>query len=264
MPMYKNLATRTYSSDWIAKYGANVQSQSLQDGLIAHALDVIGIQNKHVIEFGAWDGVYLSNSWNLINNHGFSATLIEGNPHSFPMLVETYKDVDRVACVNAYVAREGDDSLDNILRRSGAPIDPDLLIIDIDGNDYHVWDGLKEFYPRVVMIEYNNTIPLDVFFVQDYDGKVSQGASLRALVELGREKGYELVCADSDAIFVQKDLFPLFNMDNDIFKLAEAHQTKIWQGYDGTLFIAGKRNLTWADTPTNIDDEPRQLVWLGE
>jgi hypothetical protein len=101
-------------------------------------------------------------------------------------------------------------------------------------------------------------------FVQDYDPKISQGSSLRAMVELGREKGYELVCADCDAFFIRAELLPLFNLDNDINKLAGAHATSIWQGYDGTLYISGKRNFTWAAELGNLEDAPRKLTWLGE
>ena len=66
----------------------------------------------------------------------------------------------------------------------------------------------------------NSTIPFpnEVSFVQPADPKISQGSSLLALVELGKEKGYELVCVEGvNAFFVKSQYFPLFEIaDNSV------------------------------------------------
>ena len=36
----------------------------------------------------------------------------------------------------------------------------DLLSIDIDGNDYHIFESLKKLRPRLIICEYNPTIPV--------------------------------------------------------------------------------------------------------
>ena len=60
----------------------------------------------------------------------------------------------------------------------------------------------------MVVIDFNPTVPNDVLFVQQDDSSVHDGASLRALIELGTAMGYELAAATTwNAIFVRRDLF---------------------------------------------------------
>ena len=127
----------------------------------------------------------------------------------------------------------------------GAPIDLDLLSIDVDGNDWQIWKAIEVYRPRVVLIEFNPSIPNEVYFVQSADTSVNQGNSLRAMIELGRTKGYSLVCvAGMDAYFVLDELYSAFNIpDNDIDNMFCAAQTVLWQGYDGTIFTAGVQTL---------------------
>jgi hypothetical protein len=91
----------------------------------------------------------------------------------------------------------------------------DLLSIDIDRNDYHVWKAITDYRPRVVIIEYNAIFRPGTKFVVPYDGAAMwdgtghTGAGLEALCQLGEEKGYALVAcsfAGVNAFFVQKEL----------------------------------------------------------
>ena len=87
---------------------------------------------------------------------------------------------------------------------AGVPAEPDLLVIDIDGNDYWVWKAIRSWRPRVVVIEYNGQLP-DGAVGDDgepgsrWDGTNCFGASLESLEALGKEKGYRLVATDSRA-----------------------------------------------------------------
>ncbi|MCM1541812.1 MAG: hypothetical protein NC121_11175 [Blautia sp.] len=98
----------------------------------------------------------------------------------------------------------------------------DLLSIDIDGNDYYVWDKIYSIDPRVVVIEYNAKFPANFEWIMNYDESHiwkyddEMGASLKSLELLGNAKGYQLVGTNvtgSNAFFVKKelarDLFPL-------------------------------------------------------
>ena len=66
----------------------DVFSQNGEDGVLEAILDLIPKQDlrKLVVEFGAWDGINFSNTYNLILNHGFSAILIESNKQRFKEL----------------------------------------------------------------------------------------------------------------------------------------------------------------------------------
>ena len=87
--------------------------------------------------------------------------------------------------------------------------------MDIDGNDYYVWKAVEDYRPKIVVIEYNPTIPECVDFVQPPDPSTMQGAGLLTLANLGKEKGYELICVTTgNAIFIDRQYFPLFEKDN--------------------------------------------------
>ena len=124
--------------------------------------------------------------------------------------------------VNAEVKTKGSDSLQHILVRNQVPKRFDFLSIDVEGNDYNLWASLAaDWKPRVVVIDFNPTVSNDVLFAQGNDPAVHRGASLRALIELGRLKEYALAAVtDWNAIFVRSDDFHLLDIgDNDIAKM---------------------------------------------
>jgi len=153
--------------------------------------------------------------------------------------------------LNSFIDIEGANSLDNILSRTPIPTEFDLLVIDIDGNDYHIWQSLEKYHPRVVIIEFNSTIPLNLEIVQPKEKIHDCGASLLAVYNLGKQKGYQLVCISGDnAIFVEEKNFALFNIDNnhpsELWKEFESKSiTQLYQKYDGTLVITGNDRLNW-------------------
>lgn len=229
-------------------YRADLTSQGGEDGLIAHIVKKITPENKYCVEFGAWDGKLYSNCYSLVRGYGWSGLMIEANAEKFGELKQTYAGNPQVALANRFVDFEGDNRLDNILREYGAPKSPGLLSIDIDGNDYYIWESLTDYAPEIVVIEINPTVPNDVVFVQEKSFAVNQGCSLAAVVMLGKEKGYELaVCTKLNAIFVRKDKYPLLGLENNsIHNLYEPMQNgRIFQGYDGTIHVVGFDKQIW-------------------
>ncbi|HEX8994335.1 MAG TPA: hypothetical protein VF803_03725 [Candidatus Paceibacterota bacterium] len=247
---------------WLLTHKANVTSSDGEDGIIAAIFDVIGEQNKWCVELGALNGKHDSNVWNLIRNKKWSGVLIEADKTYFEKLQKEYENDVGAHCVNTFVSFEGEDSLDAIFARTSIPQDFDLFSLDIDGNEYHLWESLTRYKPRVMVVEFNPSIPNDVSFVQPRDMSVYQGSSLRALVELGSRKGYELVAANSvNAFFVLSELFPKFDIaDNSIDVIHTDHrfETKLFQLYDGTLKITGNTKLIWHKLP--IDENKLQVL----
>jgi len=93
--------------------------------------------------------------------------LLEADPDRFQELHQRYVENPSVTCLNEMVAFEGEKSIDSLLKHhTSIPQDFDLLSIDIDGNDYHIWDGIKEFVPLVVVIEFNPSIGNNIVFIQ--------------------------------------------------------------------------------------------------
>jgi hypothetical protein len=240
-------------SKWLLGFAGNVTSQKGEDGVIAKILELIGVRDGWCVEFGAWDGKHLSNTYNLIANKGFAAVLIEGGAKRFPALVETFRNNPKVIAINAFVGFSAHDGLDAILAKTAISIDFDLLSIDIDGNDYHVWKAVTRYRPKLVVIEYNPTIPSVVEFVQRADLTVNHGSSIRSLVLLAKEKGYELVAAtEYNCFFVKAEYFPLFGIENNAVEAIRPNESLvsyIFNGFDGTVFVRGRGMLEWHGIP---------------
>lgn len=241
-----------------APEGKRSTSEHGEDAVIEWIFGVIGEGAKWCVDLGALNGTHGSNVWRLIKECGWSAVLIEADKTYFEKLEKEFADTDRAHCINAFVSFEGEQSLDTIFARTPLPHTFDLFSLDIDGNEYHLWDSLVEYRPRVMLVEFNPTIPDDVVFIQPRDMGVFQGSSLRALVELGKRKGYELVTTNEvNAFFVLKELFPKFGiLDNAIRTVHTHHQyeTKLFQLYDGTLRISGYDRLLWHNIPLDVEN----------
>lgn len=240
----------------LSKFGRNITSEHGEDGILERIFDIIGESSKWCVELGALNGKHGSNVWHLIKEREWSGVLIEADRTYFEKLQQEYKDIQHAYCVNVFVSFEGEDSLDKIFARTPLPRTFDLFSLDIDGNEYHLWESLSHYRPRVMTVEFNPSIPNDVAFIQPRDMRIFQGSSLHALVELGRRKGYELIAAnEANAFFVLKELFPKFGItDNSIDALHTDHQyeTKLFQLYDGTLCISGYDRLIWHRLPIDV------------
>lgn len=234
---------------WLLDFAKNTYSQKGEDGVIAKVLSMLPERDHWCVEFGAWDGRYLSNVRRLIEQEDYSAVFIEGNPEKFKELEANYAGQPKVRNVNTFVGFTAQDGLDTILAKHPIPKNFDFLSIDIDGNDLHVWKALREYRPKVVCIEFNPTIPTEVNWVQPADPKLNQGASLKALSDLARSKGYELVCVLSyNAIFVDRQYFAAFGIaDNrpETLRRDLSFVTWLFVGFDGSVHLEGAKRLQW-------------------
>jgi hypothetical protein len=179
-----------------------ISSQNGEDGVIEAIFATIGTTNRFCVEFGCEDGREC-NTVNLILQ-GWTGLLMDfhgvsGDP--------------RLTIRKEFVTAE---NIDSLLRKYRVPAEFDLLSIDIDGNDFWVWAQIQH-RPRVVVIEYNAHVPPDLRRTIRYDpgfewtGTNYFGASLLALAELGKLKGYTLVyCerAGANAFFIANEALP--------------------------------------------------------
>ncbi len=234
---------------WLLDFATNTFSQTGEDGIIAKALELLPDRNRWGVEFGAWDGQFLSNVRRLVEQDNYSAVMIEADPVKFKDLVANYAANPRVKPLNRFVGFTDADSLDTLLSPLGVPKDLDFLSIDIDGNDFQVWQAVKTYRPKLVCIEFNPTIPTEVDYVQPSDPRVCQGSSLKAMCRLAKEKGYELISVITfNAFFVDTRYFPLFEIaDNrpETLRRDLSHITWFFSGYDGSVHLAGSLMLPW-------------------
>lgn len=247
-------------NQFLCRYRKDVKSQFGEDGIIQKILEFIPSNelNHWCCEFGAWDGQHCSNTFNLLTNHGWSGLLIEANQKKFQDLKTTYKKNERVKLVNKFINISGKNTLDDILQKVEIPQDFDLLSIDIDGNDYHIWASLKNFHPKLVIIEFNPTIPNNIAFIQAPNPKTKHGSSLLAINELARQKDYELICVNAEnAFYIKRKFFKAFGIkDNSISSLKYYNEPlQVFQLYDGTMVFHGEpsHRLIWYNLPTDFN-----------
>jgi len=170
-------------------------SHSGQDIFLYSLFARIGITNKIAVEFGARDGVKCSN---IRMFHFLGWKLYQWDKIFSNHLVKQEN-------INA-------ENINEIFQKYDLPKNFDLLSIDIDGNDYWVWQAL-EYEPNVLLIEYNPNFSKDQSLCVKYEPNrswkknVAFGASYKAMINLGEKKGYEAVCSiQHDLIFVKKEL----------------------------------------------------------
>ncbi len=197
--------------------GFRVFSQFEEDGKLLFVFSVLGMSNKTFVEIGSDDGVN-SNSANLYFNFGWHGLFIDSNPKSIKRGVKFFSKYPhpwyyKPKFVCAKVTRE---NVNELIEDAGYKGEIGLLSIDIDGNDYWVWDAITTIDPQVVIIETHNefgmnniVVPYDPNYF--YPGKhpVYHGASPVAMNRLARKKGYRLVGANDlgfNFIFVKNGL----------------------------------------------------------
>jgi hypothetical protein len=205
-------------------YRNNSFSQYGEDGVIEKIFEVLDITGGYVCEFGAWDGMHCSNTFNLYSDDlNYIPILIESDKEKYKELEENLSDINQKYIINKFINKESNhkDSLSNIIKdfniKDLSNENFVLLSIDVDGPDYEIWKNFTDYKPPVVIIEAaKHPHPTELIYPVE-DG----GASAGILVQLGKEKGYELVChTGSNCIFVLKELFPLFEIeDNSISQL---------------------------------------------
>ncbi|GAC1414331.1 MAG: hypothetical protein NVSMB64_24560 [Candidatus Velthaea sp.] len=205
---------RVFARDRINGYERKRFSQNGEDGILREIFRRIGAPHRYFVEFGVEEGLEC-NSARLSRTKQWSGLLIEGDPEKFRLLDANYRALPAVKREHAFITRE---NINDIFSRARVPVDFDLLSIDIDGNDYYIWDALAGYRPRVVAIEYNATRPPPERWVMSYNpdhrwsGDGYWGASLASLEALGAARGYALIGTDEkgvNAFFLREDLLAL-------------------------------------------------------
>jgi hypothetical protein len=196
------------------EYG--VFSQWGEDGLIAYLVSHVPIERPWFVEFGVED-YREANTRFLLATRNWRGLVLDGSEAH----VKTIKADDlswryELDARCAFVTR---DNINALIGDAGFRGDIGLLSVDIDGNDYWVWEAIDVVSPRIVVAEYNSlwgpraavTVPYDAAFVrgQKHHSNLYYGASIAALARLGRRKGYSLVggnSAGNNAFFVRDDV----------------------------------------------------------
>jgi hypothetical protein len=194
----------------LLRYGFKVYSQCDEDGMIQEIFRRIGTGTRTFVEFGVETGIECNTVKLLIEGwHGLWIDGSTANVGNIRTHFAAFLNERRLQVLESFITAE---NINSLIQQGGFTGDIDLLSIDIDNNDYWVWKAIEVVKPRVVVIEYNATLrpPLSLVVpynpIQTWNGSNYFGASLEALVRLGRDKGYRLVgCSmnGANAFFVQ-------------------------------------------------------------
>ena len=201
----------------LTRYGQKAFSQSDEDGMILEIFKRIGVQSRRFIEFGVEEGVECNTA--LLLADGWQGLWMDASARNVSRIGTRHGRAVASGALATRLASIDAENVDGLLAAwsggsAAAPVEVDLLSIDIDGNDYWVWQAIKSVSARVVVIEYNASYPPPVEFVRVYDPAARWGrddyfgASLTSLEKLGRELGYALVgcsLSGANAFFVRDD-----------------------------------------------------------
>jgi hypothetical protein len=195
-----------------------VFSQWGEDGIVQRLVSGVPIERQVFVEFGVQD-YSEANTRFLLLHRNWSGLILDGDPTNIDAVRRSdlyWRHNLKAEC--AFITRE---NINALIADAGLHGDIGLLSIDIDGNDYWVWQAIDVVSPRIVVAEYNArfgptravTVPYDPAFTRAraHYSMIYYGASLRALELLGQRKGYVLVgcnSAGNNAFFVRQDCLP--------------------------------------------------------
>lgn len=196
-----------------------VFSQWNEDGILQWILAQTPLENRRFVEFGVGD-YRESNTRFLLRKDYWEGLVIDADAEALNRL----RQDDLVwrhglHTTEAFITRE---NINSLIASVGFAGDLALLSIDLDGNDYWIWQAIEVVRPRIVVVEYNGLFPpgvkVSIPYKEDFrradahPGLGYWGASLGAFEYLAARKGYRLVSvnsAGSNAFFIRQDVLRL-------------------------------------------------------
>jgi hypothetical protein len=181
--------------------GFKVFSQFEEDGKLLYIFSILGMGNKTFVDLGSNDGVN-SNCANLAIHFNWKGLFVDGDQDVIKIGQNFYKNIPnkwsyKPQFVNSFITT---DNVNDIIKKGNIEGEIELLSIDIDGNDYWIWDSLAVIQPKVVIIESqvafglkNIVVPYKTNDSLQLSEDYYSGASNLALQKLGIKKGYRLV-----------------------------------------------------------------------
>lgn len=242
----------------LLQHRKNVYSHNGEDGVLEYLLAKLPDSNKWAVEFGAWDGKWASNTCNLLENKNWNVVYIECDKEKFKDLEKNHGSYKTAHLVNCFIDFNGENTLDGIFSRvPGFPKDPDLVSMDIDGCEYHLWEAMNKYTPKMILVEFNPTIPIDYSYVQPRDFEVNHSSSMKAFIDLANRKGYELISVlDYNLLFIRNEFVQQMGLSpaspQELFTpFFDKYQTRIWQSMDGEIHLIGCDRMLWHNVSIN-------------
>jgi hypothetical protein len=197
----------------LMRFGYKVYSQNDEDGIIREIFNRIGTTNRTFVEFGVGNG--LQNNTLTLLFDGWNGLWIEASQKNVAKIREGFRktiNYGLLSVINAFATK---DNINELISSKVSDPEIDLLSVDIDGNDVHIFEAITCVKPRAVVIEYNSKFPPPMMFCMAYDESNVWhkddcfGASLKYLERVFSGRGYLLVGCNIigiNAFFVREDV----------------------------------------------------------
>jgi hypothetical protein len=192
-----------------------VFSQFGDDGIIQYLINKLPIPSKTFIEFGV-ENYRESNTRFLLINDYWSGYIIDGSKMNIEAIKsEQYYSFYDLKAEASFIKKT---NINELLGNSNFHHELGILSIDIDGNDYWIWQQIEQFRPCILICEYNSlfgfkpfTIPYQEDFVRGVNSPFNfYGTSLRSVFNLSKERGYTFIgcnSAGNNAYFIKDQYF---------------------------------------------------------
>jgi len=225
----KNLAHSNRTRERIKDFSDvefQVFSQWGEDGIIDWLVSALPPLPEIFIEFGVEDYTE-ANTRYLLQNRDWRGLVIDGSRENMMRLVCGPRHwMHDLTATARFITR---DNIDSIITGSGFGGEIGILSIDIDGNDYWVWEAIQSVNPVIVICEYNSVFgdvhPVSIPHTPDFERLTGHhsgqyfGASIKALMHLAERKGYTFLGTPStgvNAFFIpQRSLHILERQDRE-------------------------------------------------
>jgi hypothetical protein len=255
----------------------SVSSQWGQDGILDWLIERADLPSTlhSFIEFGV-ESYRVSNTRFLLQNRNWRGLILDSSPDALPTVkADGLFWKHDLTVKQAFITRE---NINDLIATAGFSGEIGLLSVDIDGNDYWVWEAIAAVNPVLCVCEYNAvfgdlhpiSIPNEANFnrTQAHSSTLYFGASIAALRALAGRKGYRFVgtnLAGNDAFFVREDYAQRF-VDRSLRSI-QALPSRFRESRDPSgqpTYIAGLDRLRTIAALPVVNTETGAKLTLGD
>ncbi|HEX6097255.1 MAG TPA: hypothetical protein VF432_13080 [Thermoanaerobaculia bacterium] len=192
-----------------------VFSQWGDDGIIDWLIERLEISTHSFIEFGVEDYSEANTRFLLVHRNWRGLVMDSSADKIARVMADDLSWRHDLQARTAFITR---DNIDALIRAAGFSGEIGLLSIDIDGNDYWIWERIESVNPIICVCEYNavfgDVAPVSIPYDETFDRTKAHhsnlyfGASIAALRSLASKKGYTCLGTNSsgnNAFFVRND-----------------------------------------------------------
>ncbi|MEZ5047375.1 MAG: hypothetical protein R2831_10330 [Chitinophagaceae bacterium] len=193
-----------------------------EDDIIVRIIASLNIAQGTFLDLGSNDCIN-SNCANLVFNFDWKGYFVDADQKLLAIGQKNYqlKGKNNVSFIESFIEPE---NINELLKKNLHETNIDFMNIDIDGNDYAIWNAIDYIKPKIVLVENKIEYGLeDIVIPQNKNFESHEwGASLYSFWKLGFQKGYTLVATNKEgfnAFFILNDW-----VDNALFKALSMEQ----------------------------------------